>query len=174
MTETYPLQDVSDPNLVEDIFPYTLPPLIKFDGRWTEDVEGRQVTFDPAARAKADIHITDTTFRDGQQARPPYTVEQQVKLYEMISKLGGPNGVVRPAIKPRRFSVSRIRLSFSPFQTKDPSARTALSKSGSESFICMPEISTVSPPRASRRFDRRLKRRHPMRPRRLGRAACRY
>ena len=42
-----------------------------------------------------DIHITDTTFRDGQQARPPYKKEQMVKLYEMLSRLGGPNGVIR-------------------------------------------------------------------------------
>ena len=93
MATEYPLQDIAEPNLVEDVFPYSLPPLIKFDGQWVEDIAGKPVKFDPAARAGADIHITDTTFRDGQQARPPYTVEQQVKLYEMLSKLGGPNGV---------------------------------------------------------------------------------
>jgi isopropylmalate/homocitrate/citramalate synthase len=95
MPAQYALQDTKEPNLVEDIFPYSLPPLIKFDGQWVEHIDGKQVMFDPAARAKQDIHITDTTFRDGQQARPPYTVEQQVKLYEMLSKLGGPNGVIR-------------------------------------------------------------------------------
>ena len=42
-----------------------------------------------------DIHITDTTFRDGQQSRPPYTVEEILKLFELIHKLGGPNGVIR-------------------------------------------------------------------------------
>ncbi|MDI6764984.1 MAG: histone-lysine N-methyltransferase, partial [Thermodesulfobacteriota bacterium] len=42
-----------------------------------------------------EIFITDTTFRDGQQARPPYTVEQIVDLYEMLHKLGGANGVIR-------------------------------------------------------------------------------
>ncbi len=41
-----------------------------------------------------DIHITDTTFRDGQQARPPYKKEQMVKLFEMMSRLGGPHGVI--------------------------------------------------------------------------------
>jgi isopropylmalate/homocitrate/citramalate synthase len=95
MATEYPLQNISEPNLVEDIFPYSLPPLITFDGQWVEDINGTPVKFDPAARARADIHITDTTFRDGQQARPPYTVEQQVKLYEMLAKLGGPNGVIR-------------------------------------------------------------------------------
>jgi len=95
MTKEYPLQDIGESNLVEDIFPYSLPPLIKFDGSWIEDIEGEQVVIDQAARVKQDIHITDTTFRDGQQARPPYTVGQQVKLYEMLSKLGGPKGVIR-------------------------------------------------------------------------------
>lgn len=95
MAKQYPLEDIPKPNLVEDIFPYTLPPLIKFAGPWVEHIDGKKVHFDPAKRLQDDIHITDTTFRDGQQARPPYTVEQQVKLYEMLSKLGGPNGVIR-------------------------------------------------------------------------------
>jgi len=99
MAREYPLKEVAEPNMVEDIFPYSLPnplpPLIKFDAQWSENVNGKTVTFDPTARVGQDIHITDTTFRDGQQARPPYTVEQQVKLYEMLSKLGGPNGVIR-------------------------------------------------------------------------------
>jgi isopropylmalate/homocitrate/citramalate synthase len=95
MDPAYPLQDVPEPALIEDIFPYSLPPLIRFEGQWIEEIEGRKVVLDPAARVREDIHITDTTFRDGQQARPPYTVEQQVKLYKMLSELGGPNGVIR-------------------------------------------------------------------------------
>jgi len=95
MAKEYPLQEVAEPNIVEDLFPHTLPPLIKFDAPWSEQIDGQAVTFDPSARVNQDIHITDTTFRDGQQARPPYTVEQQVKLYEMLAKLGGPNGVIR-------------------------------------------------------------------------------
>jgi len=99
MAKEFQLQNVSEPNLVEDIFPYCLPnplpPLIKFEGPWQETIEGKTVTFDLVNRVKADLHITDTTFRDGQQARPPYTVEQQVNLYEMLSRLSGPNGVIR-------------------------------------------------------------------------------
>src|ERR1700737_4182733 len=38
----------------------------------------------------ADIWITDTTFRDGQQARAPYSVEQIVHLYDLLNELGGP------------------------------------------------------------------------------------
>ncbi len=95
----YPLEHVQEANLIEDIFPYSLPnplpPLIQFEGLWHERIDGKDVTFDPAARAREDIHITDTTFRDGQQARPPYTIQQQVKLYEMLARLSGPNGVIR-------------------------------------------------------------------------------
>lgn len=36
------------------------------------------------------IWITDTTFRDGQQARAPYTLEQIVHLYDLLAQLGGP------------------------------------------------------------------------------------
>src|SRR5208283_2968840 len=46
-------------------------------------------------RPAEEIFITDTTFRDGQQSRPPYTAEQIVKIYQLLNKLGGPNGVIR-------------------------------------------------------------------------------
>jgi isopropylmalate/homocitrate/citramalate synthase len=92
---TYVLQNVSQPNLLENIFPYSLPPLIKFEGKIQETIDGKTVEFDPNEVKTRDIHITDTTFRDGQQARPPYKKEHMVKLYEMMSRLGGPNGVIR-------------------------------------------------------------------------------
>ena len=38
----------------------------------------------------ASIWITDTTFRDGQQARAPYTLEQIVHLYDLLASMGGP------------------------------------------------------------------------------------
>ena len=41
-----------------------------------------------------DIFITDTSFRDGQQSRAPYTVDQMVTLYEMLHRLGGPQGKI--------------------------------------------------------------------------------
>ena len=41
------------------------------------------------------IWITDTTFRDGQQATQPFTVEQIVELYKMLHRLGGPKGLIR-------------------------------------------------------------------------------
>ena len=83
------------PNLIEDIFSYDQIPRITFEGKIYEEIDGKLIQFYPADLLTRDIHITDTTFRDGQQARPPYTVEQIVQLYGMLSKLGGPNGVIR-------------------------------------------------------------------------------
>ena len=91
----YTLQDIPEPNLLSDTFPYSLPPLIAFEGKIQETIDGKTVEFDPTELRKRDIHITDTTFRDGQQARPPYKKEHMVRLYGMLSKLGGPRGVIR-------------------------------------------------------------------------------
>jgi len=95
MSDKWPLKEVEQPDLLEDMFDYSLPPLIKFDGPICEEIDGKLVKFDPQEAVKRDLVITDTTFRDGQQARPPYTVEQQVHIYDLLAKLGGPNGVIR-------------------------------------------------------------------------------
>jgi isopropylmalate/homocitrate/citramalate synthase len=89
------LVDVREPNLIEEMFPYHAVPRIAFEGKIVEDIDGRPVTFDPRRAMTEDIHLTDTTFRDGQQARPPYTVAQIVAVYDMLARLGGPNGVIR-------------------------------------------------------------------------------
>lgn len=81
--DPYPLLDVQEPNLYRNIFPYDEVCRVEFDNKF--------VFIDPPE----EIFITDTTFRDGQQARPPYTVDQIVHLYELLHKLGGPNGVIR-------------------------------------------------------------------------------
>ena len=92
----HPLKDTTEPHLLEDTFDYNMPPLIKFDGNpVTEFIDGKPVTFDFNAVKTRDIHITDTTFRDGQQARPPYTIDQMVKVYDMLARLSGPKGVIR-------------------------------------------------------------------------------
>ncbi|NUQ64194.1 MAG: 2-isopropylmalate synthase [Pirellulales bacterium] len=91
----YPLVDTTEPNLLEETFDYSMPPLIRFDGPVVEYVDGRPVEFDPQTLKTRDIFITDTTFRDGQQARPPYTVDQMVRIYDLLGQLGGPNGVIR-------------------------------------------------------------------------------
>ena len=91
----HPLVNATEPNLLEETFDYSLPPLIKFDGPMVETIDGEQITFDPNEAIKRDIHITDTTFRDGQQARPPYSIDQMVHIFDLMAKLGGPNGVIR-------------------------------------------------------------------------------
>jgi len=91
----HPLVDAEVPNLLEEVFPYSLPPLIRFESAVTEYIDGEPVEFDLRAVKDRELLITDTTFRDGQQARPPYTVDQMVRIYDLLSRLSGPNGVVR-------------------------------------------------------------------------------
>lgn len=93
--KTGDLIEVDQPNLLDEQFDYNLPPRILFDGPLYEEIGDQLVRFDPGEALARDLVITDTTFRDGQQARPPYTVEQQVRLYDMMARLGGPNGVIR-------------------------------------------------------------------------------
>lgn len=90
-----PLENVNEPNLLEDIFDYDQIPKITFTDKIYEQIGSELIEYNPALLQKRDIHITDTTFRDGQQARPPYTVDQIVKLYDFMAKLGGPKGVIR-------------------------------------------------------------------------------
>jgi isopropylmalate/homocitrate/citramalate synthase len=71
------------PDYFRESFPYSLPPLARFE----ED----PVPLDPATA----IWITDTTFRDGQQSRAPYSVEQIVRLYSLLHLLGGERGMIR-------------------------------------------------------------------------------
>lgn len=78
------IEEVGEPNLLRSMFPYHEVPKVPFD-------PAPEVPLDPPE----EIFITCTTFRDGQQARTPYTVRQIVDLYEMESRLGGPNGVIR-------------------------------------------------------------------------------
>src|SRR5215831_6580130 len=73
----------SGPEYLRKTFPYVLPPLTRF--------EAAAVPLDPASS----IWITDTTFRDGQQSRSPYTPEQIAHLYELLARLGGTQGMIR-------------------------------------------------------------------------------
>ncbi|MDZ7615504.1 MAG: hypothetical protein U1E05_00780, partial [Patescibacteria group bacterium] len=84
--KSHPLVDATEPNLLERTFDYSLPPLLRFDGPVIEVMDGRQVEFDPQLLLTRDIFVTDTTFRDGQQAQPPYTVEQMVHIYDLLAK----------------------------------------------------------------------------------------
>ena len=94
--KSHSLVDTTVPNYIEDTFDYDLPPLIKLeDFPVVEYIDGEPVEFVFNSVKDRDLVVTDTTFRDGQQARPPYTVDQMVKIYDMLARLGGPNGVVR-------------------------------------------------------------------------------
>lgn len=79
----YSLQDTTEPNLYRLLYSYDEIPKCPFNHR-------RVPVFSPD-----EIWITDTTFRDGQQARAPYTVEQILTLYDYIHKLGGPKGIIK-------------------------------------------------------------------------------
>ncbi len=79
----YHLVDVDKPNVFRNLFPYDEVPKIAFNDRIV-----------PHNMPK-EIWITDTTFRDGQQSREPYTTEQIVTIYDYLHRLGGPNGLIR-------------------------------------------------------------------------------
>lgn len=82
-TYKYSLQDVAEPNLYRDFYSYSDVPRVAFNHRRV-----------PMGMPK-DIWITDTSLRDGQQSVEPYTVEQIVTLYKLMSKLSGPFGIIR-------------------------------------------------------------------------------
>lgn len=79
----YHLVDVDTPNTFRNLFPYSEVPKIAFNDRIV-----------PHGMPE-NIWITDTTFRDGQQSRAPYTTEQIVKMFDYFHDLGGPNGIIR-------------------------------------------------------------------------------
>ena len=41
------------------------------------------------------LYITDKTFRDGQQSRSPYTVQEISKLYDLLHKLDNGSGIIK-------------------------------------------------------------------------------
>jgi len=79
----YPLKEVEEPIFFRDIFPYTEIPRVPF--------ERKSVPLE----IPGEIWITDTTFRDGQQSRPPYTVQQIVDIYTLLHELTGGTGLIR-------------------------------------------------------------------------------
>lgn len=79
----YSLQDVDEPNLYREIYPYDEVPKVAFNHRRV-----------PLSMPE-EIWITDTTFRDGQQSRAPYTADQIVEMYKKLHRLGGPKGIIR-------------------------------------------------------------------------------
>lgn len=77
------LVDVGKPNLYREIFPYSEFPRVIFDKK--------KVDYD----IPDNIWITDTTFRDGQQARPPYRPEQILRVYDLLHEIDGDTGLIR-------------------------------------------------------------------------------
>ena len=76
------LDNREEPELYRDVFPYTKISRVEFDDIF--------ILPRPAER----MYITDTTFRDGQQARPPYTVKQIAHIFDLMHKLGGKSGLI--------------------------------------------------------------------------------
>lgn len=79
----YEVQDIDKPNLFREFFEYVEVPKVGFNFRTSP--------YD----MPEEIFITDSTFRDGQQSREPYTTKQIVDIYKMMSKLSGPKGIIR-------------------------------------------------------------------------------
>ena len=79
----YSLQDIAEPNLHRDIYSYGTTPKVAFNHRRVP------------MNMPEEIWITDTSLRDGQQSVEPYTVDQIVNIYKLLSKLGGPYGIIR-------------------------------------------------------------------------------
>ncbi|MCP4256334.1 MAG: 2-isopropylmalate synthase [Planctomycetes bacterium] len=83
MNKNYKLANVDKPNLFRKTFPYTEFPKAIFDKQ--------KVACDIPEK----IWITDTTFRDGQQARPPYTAQQILRIYDLLHEIDGGTGLIR-------------------------------------------------------------------------------
>ena len=71
----FSFQNVDEPQLFRDMFDYKSVPKIAFNHRVVP------------MNMPDEIWITDTTFRDGQQSRTPFTVKQVVDLYKLLHKL---------------------------------------------------------------------------------------
>ena len=76
-------KDLKEPNLFRNIYPYNEIPKLVFNQRTVP------------MNLPDDIFITDTTFRDGQQARSPYSVQEVVDLFTLLNKLDNGSGIIR-------------------------------------------------------------------------------
>jgi isopropylmalate/homocitrate/citramalate synthase len=83
VNDDFELADTDKPNLYRDVFPYSEFPRARLDGQTVE------------YSVPENIWITDTTFRDGQQARPPYTPEQILRIYDFLHEIDGGTGLIR-------------------------------------------------------------------------------
>ncbi len=79
----FKLIKLNEGNYLRDTFPYTSVPRV--------ELEKQTILTDVADN----LWITDTTFRDGQQSMAPFEEKHIVRLYELMSKLGGKKGRIR-------------------------------------------------------------------------------
>lgn len=79
----YNFMDIPEANLFRNMYPYNEIPRLIFNHRVV-----------PMSLPE-NIYITDTTFRDGQQARSPYTVEEISELFDLLHKLDNGAGIIR-------------------------------------------------------------------------------
>ena len=79
----YSMQDVAEPNLQREVYTLGETPKVAFNHRRVP------------MNMPEEIWITDTSLRDGQQSVEPYSVDQIVNIYKLLSKLGGPFGIIR-------------------------------------------------------------------------------
>jgi hypothetical protein len=77
------LVDAARPNLYRETFPYVEFPRMVFDSQ--------KVKLDIPQQ----VWITDTTFRDGQQAMPPFKPEQVLRIYDLLHEIDGGTGLIR-------------------------------------------------------------------------------
>ncbi|MBQ6569594.1 MAG: 2-isopropylmalate synthase [Clostridia bacterium] len=75
--------DVPQANLFRNMYPYNEIPRLIFNHRIVP------------MNLPEKIYITDTTFRDGQQARSPYKVEEICTLFDLLHKLDNGAGIIR-------------------------------------------------------------------------------
>ena len=112
----YYLADVPTPNVFRNLFPYEEVPKIAFNDRIVPH------------NMPEEIWITDTTFRDGQQSRAPYSTEQIVTLYDYMHRLGGP--MARSASANFSYTARRTGMRFINVWSGDTSSRRSPAGSG--------------------------------------------
>lgn len=80
--KNFEFKNPEEPNLYRSIYPFKKISRVSFDDTFI------------MPRAASPMVITDTTFRDGQQARPPYSAEQIAHIYDLLHQLGGMRGLI--------------------------------------------------------------------------------
>lgn len=78
----FEFKNPQNPNLYRNIYPFKKVSRVSFDDTFI------------MPRPASPMVITDTTFRDGQQARPPYSAEQISHIFDLLHQLGGMKGLI--------------------------------------------------------------------------------